>query len=329
MGTLADIGERKAIALVERTIARSGSAGLLGDDCAALPLGQEYLLVTTDMVGRHTHMPPSMTPYQIGWTVVAVNLSDIAAKGGRPLGVVIAYGLPKTTTEHFLTELTRGAAACANHYGTTIVGGDTKETSEVALTGTALGLVKKALFMPRKGARPGEIVAVTGTLGKAAAGFLALQQGMTSSKVTKALLEPQPRLKEGQRLASSRAVTSSMDLSDGLSSSLYQLSSLNHVGFTIEWDRLPIAPELRMVKKRRGARDEEAAVLHFGGDYELLVTMQEAAFPAVQRRLRRLGTALTVIGTVTKRKDVRCTGGPSPGIVPNKGFEHFSGHVLG
>ena len=142
-----------------------------------------------------------MTPYQMGWFLVAINLSDIAAKGGDPLGLVLSYGLPKKTSEPFLRQLTKGADDCAVTFGTTIVGGDTKETTEITLCGTAFGSVKKAEFMSRIGAHPGDVVAVTGTLGKAGAGYYALKQKSNEKKLSKALLEPLPRLKEGRLLA--------------------------------------------------------------------------------------------------------------------------------
>ena len=123
---------------------------------------------------------------------------------------------------------------CAKRCGTRIIGGDTKEAADITLVGTAVGLVKKTEYMPRKGACPGDVVAVTGTLGKAAAGYIALQHGQTMRRLTRGLFEPWPRLQEGRVLARKHCITSSMDLSDGLSSSLYQLQELNHVGFTID-----------------------------------------------------------------------------------------------
>lgn len=324
--TLADIGERAAIRRIEKILTK-GKHGLgIGDDCAAIDLGNEYLLVTTDMMAQRTHIPPQMTPYQIGWFLVAINLSDLAAKGGTPLGLVLSLGLPKETSERFLIELTKGADACATSFGTTIVGGDTKENPEVTLCGTAFGCVKKDEFMPRTGASPGNIVAVTGTLGKAAAGYYALKRKILDKNLTKALLEPVPRLKEGRVLAQQQCMTSSMDISDGLSSSLYQLQEINHVGFEINKRAIPLAPEILMVTKKNQGLAPYTLALHFGGDYELLVTLPEASFEKARKALRRHGADLSNIGTVTRKEDILLIDGPRKKILENKGYEHFKKH---
>ena len=184
---LSDIGERNAIKRIETILSKGDVAVGIGDDCAAFTIGDDYLLVTTDMITQKTHIPEGMTPFQIGWFVVAINLSDIAAKGGRPLGLVLALGLPKNTSELFFTELMKGADACAIQNDTHIVGGDTKENPEITICGTAFGLVRKDEFMPRKGAKIGDVVAVTGTLGKAGAGYLANQHHIHDKALSKAL----------------------------------------------------------------------------------------------------------------------------------------------
>lgn len=299
----------------------------IGDDCAAIPLGKEYILITTDMMTQCTHIPPQMTPYEIGWFLVAINLSDLAAKGGTPLGILLSLGLPGKTPEDFLVDLMRGADACATTYRTTIVGGDTKENPEITLCGTAFGRVKKDEFMPRYGASPGDIVAVTGTLGKAGAGYYALQQKQRKS-LWKALLEPVPRLEEGRILACQHCVTSSMDISDGLSSSLYQLQEINHLGFEIEHHALPLARGLPRVSQGNQRIDPSQIALHFGGDYELLVTMPEGSFEKTKKALRRSGTNLSRIGRVTRKKEIILLDGTQRKTLENKGYEHFKRHFF-
>jgi thiamine-monophosphate kinase len=326
MKRLADLGERAAIQRIARILSKGKNRAGIGDDCATIDMGKDYLLVTTDMMSQKTHIPSQMTPYQMGWFLVTINLSDIAAKGGIPLGIVLSYGLPKQTSESFLKELTKGANACAVAYGTTIVGGDTKETTEITLCGTAFGTVKKTEFMPRIGAHPGDVVAVTGTLGRAGAGYYALKQKKQEKKLSKALLEPQPRLKEGRLLAQQQSVTSSMDLSDGLSASLYQLQELNMVGFEISKDALPLASELRKNTYSKLGIDPYSVAVHFGGDYELLVTIDEDSFETTRTALKKHGARLTVIGTVTKKKEIILIDGKNKRILKNKGYEHFKRH---
>lgn len=326
MKRLADLGERVAIQRIAAILTKGKNNLGIGDDCAAIDLGNKYLLVTTDMMSQRTHIPSQMTSYQMGWFLVAINLSDIAAKGGTPLGVVCSFGLPKKTSEMFLRELTKGADACAVRFGTTIVGGDTKETTEITLCGTAFGIVKKDEFMSRSGAQPGDVVAVTGTLGKAGAGYYALQRNKKEKKLSKTLLEPQPRLKEGRLLAQLHSITSSMDLSDGLSASLYQLQEINSVGFEIDKNALPLAPGLdRRFHTDYGA-DPYYLALHFGGDYELLVTVTPQKFEKTKQTLQKHGITFTSIGIVTQKRESILLENGIKKILPNKGYEHFKKH---
>ena len=327
MRTLADIGERAAIRHIQRVVTKGKHDTGIGDDCAAIDLGKEYLLVTTDMMMKRTHIPPQMTAYQAGWFLVAINLSDLAAKGGAPLGLVLSLGLPRKTSEGFLLCLMKGADACATSFGTTIVGGDTKEDPEITLCGTAFGRVKKDEFMPRLGAAPGDIVAVTGSLGKAGAGYYALKQNIQRN-LFKGLFEPVPRLKEGKILARKHCVTSSMDISDGLSSSLYQLQEINHVGFEIDKHAIPLARGLTKVSKKNQETNPYQVALHFGGDYELLVTMPAASFEKAQKAVQRTGTMLSNIGRVTRNKDILLMDGVQKTPLENKGYEHFKRHFF-
>lgn len=327
---LADLGERTAIRRIAKILTRKQNQFGIGDDCAIIDLKNEYLLITTDMMFQRTHIPVQMTSYQMGWSLVAMNLSDIAAKGGIPLGVVCSFGLPKTTSERFLKQLTKGVNDCAVYFDTTILGGDTKETMEITLCGTAFGTVKKNQFMPRTGVRPGDIIAVTGTLGKAGAGYYALKYRLGGKTLSKPLLEPQPRLKEGQLLAQQRVVTSSMDLSDGLSASLYQLREMNDIGFEIKRNSLPLASELVILSDKYPDTDVYSIALHFGGDYELLVTIPQKNFSKIREKLKNYDVDLTPIGTATKKKSIILLDKKNKRILKNKGFEHFKiNHRLG
>jgi thiamine-monophosphate kinase len=264
----------------------------------------------------------------MGWFLVAMNLSDIAAKGGTPLGVVCSYGLPRRTSESFLKALTKGADACAVRCETHIVGGDTKETTEITLCGTAFGTVKKNECMPRAGAHPGDIIAVTGVLGSAGAGYHALKQQKHTQTLSKKLFEPVPRLKEGRLLAQQHTVTSSMDLSDGLSASLYQLQEVNAVGFEIQENILPLAQGLSKLFDIHQKKKMYNVALHFGGDYELLVTIRPEYFQRTQQTLQKHGLVLTAIGRVTKKKEITLHIGQKKIVLENKGYEHFTRHMF-
>jgi len=320
---LSDLGERKAIRLISNILSRGDEAVGIGDDCAALDFGEEYLLISTDMISKKTHVPEIMTPWQIGWFVVAINLSDIAAKGGKPLGLVLSLGLPGDTSVSFLEELTRGADECATTYRTSIIGGDTKENPSVTICGTVFGTVKKDEFMSRKGTKPGDIVAITGTLGKAGAGYYAIQSSIENDEILKGLLEPKPRINEGIALAREKVVSSCMDISDGLSSSLYQLQELNNVGFEIAKEKIPLSRMLIKLAREDENLDVYKYCLHFGGDYELLLTIPPSEFEKAQRNVEKTGSYLTNIGQVTKGNEVCIIDDNVKKILPNEGYEHF------
>lgn len=323
MKKLSDIGERKAIRLISNVLSKGDIAVGIGDDCAAIEFNGEYLLVSTDMISQKTHIPKNMTPWQMGWFVVAINLSDIAAKGGRPLGLVLSLGLPGGTSDLFLEELMKGADDCTTKYNTTIIGGDTKENPNVVVCGTVFGIVNKSEFMSRTGAKPGDIIAVTGSLGKAGAGYYAIEHDVEDREIQGLLLEPKPRLQEGMTLASLGFVTSCMDISDGLSSSLYQLQELNDVGYEIEKEKIPLSQSLfktSMTVKNLEAYDYG---LHFGGDYELLLTMPSDKFEKAVQALRKTGCKLTEIGRVTKENKVIIVDEGVKKTLANRGYEHF------
>jgi thiamine-monophosphate kinase len=270
-----EINERALIEHIAGLLAKPGKNTVVGageDDCAVLDLGgDDYLLATTDMLHRKTDFPLQMSGWQIGWMSVAVNLSDLASKGAKPLGVLMAIGIPPDMELGFLDEIIKGMDDCARIYGTQVIGGDMDSHDELTITGTALGLVKKDLLIRRSGAHIGDLVCVTGTLGTAGAALISLQKNITiDQQILKALFEPTPRINEGMALAKTRAVTSMMDISDGLALSLHDIAKASCVGFKIYEDRLPVLPEVRNLLKS----DELLEVSVFtGGDFELLFTV--------------------------------------------------------
>ncbi len=323
--TLQDFGERKLIDQIDMILSKNKRISGIGDDCAFISIGDRYLLVSTDIVSQRTHYPLIARPKDMGWFVTAVNLSDIAAKGGIPLGILLAYGLPKDMPVSDFEEIVHGANACALSCQTLIIGGDTKEHNEIVISGTSVGIVDKKECMFRKGAMPGDIIAVTGKLGKAAAGFLAIEEGEINEISLQGLLHPIPRIIEGRKLAKSRKVHCCMDISDGLSSSLYQLQKVNHVGFSINASYLPTDLSLESICKKNHISSIEY-LLHFGGEYELLLCMPPESFSILQANIAP--TCLTAIGEVTE--EVSIVLNDTSGIVSleNKGYEHFSSHFF-
>src|SRR5207247_2577684 len=287
-----------AIDLLARIYGRGRSRGL-GRDCGFVDWGDDHLLVTADGVNRETHIPTGATPQQIGWYATAVNLSDIAASGARPLGFVAALSMPADTDVEFLRGLAMGMEECVREFGIAVLGGDTKESEVLSIAGTAFGRVRKDRILLRSGARPGDAIVVTGDLGRAgyAAKMLEQSSGMRSEALNR-LLRPYPRIADGMFFSESGAVTSCMDLSDGLGVSLGQMATMTKLSYQIDEAALPRYFGLASLPPAVA----KELVLYYGGDYELLATVRPEAIQTVlapysqssQREHRRL----TVIGKV-------------------------------
>ncbi len=314
-----ELNERALIARISKLLAKSGNNVIVGageDDCAVLDTGgEDYLLITTDMLHRKTDFPPRMSGWQIGWMSVAVNLSDLASKGAKPIGVLMAMGIPPNTELGFIEEIARGMDDCAGRYGTQIIGGDTDSHDELTMAGTALGLVKKELLIRRSGAMEGDLVCVTGNLGTAGAALFTLDKKIsTGEEILKALFEPVPRINEGMALAESRAITSMMDISDGLALSLHDLSKASGVGFKIYEKKLPVLPGVRRLLKGEELLE---AVVYTGGDFELLFTVAPDNIEMVRK-----ACPLTVIGEVIEEGVFIERASGLEGLKA-KGYEHF------
>ncbi len=318
MGTLADLGER---ALVRRLLAIYGKAEErgLGDDAAFLPVGDRYLLLATDSINARTHIPPGVAGDQVGWYAAAVNLSDIAAMGGKPFGLLVSLILPPQLEVSYVESMARGLHACAENYDVAILGGDTKEGAEISVCVTAAGWTQGDRVLRRKGARPGDVLAVTGVLGWAGWGLSRLKEGIEENRAMDAVMRPQPRVEEGLLLAASGGVTSCIDDSDGLAASLGQLSEASQVAFRVEYDRLPQAPPL--VDQEAAARKN--TLLFQGGDFELVFTCRPGRWEGIRGSLLEMGTQATAIGEVLEAGDNVLVIEGREEILDPRGYEHF------
>ncbi|HYM39540.1 MAG TPA: thiamine-phosphate kinase [Thermoplasmata archaeon] len=322
MTRLSDIGEREAIAILTRIFDRGAPIGL-GHDVGVVEWGEDYLVVTTDVVNPRTHVPEGSRPDQIGWYLVAVNLSDVAAAGARPLGFVGALSLPPSTDVDFLKGLARGMEACAEEFGIAVLGGDTKEADVISLAGTAIGRVRKDRILLRKGARPGDAIVVTGALGRAGLAVAQLADPEMKSEGIKQLLHPYPRLREGQIFSESGAVTSCMDISDGLALSLAQMAAMTGLSYAVEWEKVPRYEPLEALPVER----QKEHALYAGGDFELVATVKSGSVPDLVGRLnepqRGVRHGLAVIGKVgTPGPNLLVVGGKQEPL-QDRGWEHF------
>ena len=320
MKTLGTLGEREAIRMIDKIVKSDVDIGI-GDDCAAIDIGVRYLLMTTDMMASKTHMPKGMGPYDVGWSIVAVSLSDIAAMGGRPLGVLTAIGMTRGHPIDYLEQIVDGMNDCAQRFGTSIVGGDTKEHEILTLCSTAIGVVDKDKILLRKGARPGDLIAVSGELGRAGAGFYSMKRNLSLDEAEAALRRPQPRLKEAAALAESGLVTSCMDISDGLSSSVFEMSRNSGLTYEIDYALIPKAKEVE--KAFQDIERQKSLVLNFGDDYELLFTVRRESASSLESIASDIGCPLTVIGKVTSGEENILIDNNKREKLENLGYEHF------
>lgn len=311
MSNCRELGERDLIRHISGIL-----GGIVNDDCALIDSGDHFFAVTTDMLHRETDFPDIMTPWQIGWTAVAVNLSDVAAMGAEPAGILIAAGIPPETELPFIDQLFQGFKDCADKYGTKVLGGDMDSPRELNLTGCAFGFVEKDLVLRRSGARPGDLLCTTGSLGGAGAGLWAWKHGDLKNTFIKNLLEPRPRMNEGRALALSRAVTAMMDNSDGLALSLSDLSEVSGVGFVVKEEAIPIAPG---IEEMVGHEESLRQVLSAGGDFELVFTVKPDRLEAA-----RMACDFTIIGAVVE-EGIWIESHGERRRIPPKGYEHRIG----
>ena len=249
-----------------RALARDPAARGLADDCAVMEFGGEALVLTHDMMVEGVHTLPGQDPADVAWKLVAVNLSDLAACGARPLGVLLGHMLG----EHD-ARFAEGLAEVLEHYGVPLLGGDTVAGGSPRAWGlTAIGAATHRPVPSRAGARPGDGVWITGSLGAAMLGFEALRDRTETD--SSAYRRPLARLAEGEALAP--LVTAMMDVSDGLLLDASRLAGASGVTLALDSAAVPVA-----------APDRRDDALRWGDDYELLFTLPasvQSPVPATQ-----------------------------------------------
>jgi thiamine-monophosphate kinase len=290
----------------ERAALRQIAASLssAGDDAATV----DGLVVTTDMLHETADFPEGTTRYTAGWRAVGASLSDVAAMGAEATAAVAVYAAPtfeSTDIDAFL----KGARSVCRTVDAEYVGGDLDTHEEFTVATTAIG--ETAAPVSRDGASPGEVVCVTGRLGRSAAAVRLFARG--NHERANDLFRFEPRVAAG--LAAATDATAMIDSSDGLARSLHQLAEASGCGFDIERDALPIAEVVGEV----AATSEDALELgvFFGEDFELVFTAPEAAVEDIRARSP---TRVTVVGTVTE-SGVEMDGQP----LPDRGYTHGQG----
>lgn len=301
---LSDMGEFRFIEKIRSLVQKRGDVKVgIGDDAAVLRIGKgRTLLFTTDMIleGKH-FLKDQATPFEIGWKAMAVNVSDIAAMGGVPTYAVVAAGLPSSLSEKFLRELYRGMSAVCRRFGIALVGGDTNASERIVLAVSLLGQAPKGGALLRSSAKPGDAIFVTGSLG--------------GSYASKKHLRFIPRIRESQFLAAHGRVHAMMDISDGLGSDIFRLTSESRAGACLYEKAIPVSPAAKSVKH----------ALTDGEDFELLFTVGAKDAARLLNSWPKRLTGIHCVGHVTARskgvkllmRDGRMR------VLKESGFDHY------
>jgi thiamine-monophosphate kinase len=320
----------------------------IGDDAAVLapPPDSRQILLTTDLLTDGIHFRRADMPgLLLGRKALAVSLSDIAAMGGVPRSCLASVGFPRGTSYAYARDVARGLAGQARRHGVAIVGGDTCAARSLFVSVALLGTVEPGGAVRRDGARPGDGLYVTGSLGAAATGLRILKQGRrrggasgsrgtlglrgtaarrAAAEALRAHLDPVPRARAGRALGAAGLATAMIDLSDGLVRDLPRLCRSSGAGALIEEAAVPVA---RAASVLLGPERALRCALSGGEDYELLFAARDDAVPALRQMARRLHLKITPIGRVLPRREgirlLTRAGRYVPFETIRGSFEHF------
>lgn len=321
-----EIGEWKIIDMIFKIIDKNEKMVLpYGDDAIAMKLQKGYFLViNVDMLVGKTDVPPGMDEYCIGRKVVTMSVSDLAAKGAKPIGFLSSIGLKKDMDVEKLEKIYRGMNDAAKMYGMHILGGDTNEADDLIIDGIAIGIAKNVV--PRCGAKVGDIVAVTGLFGNVSSGLKILLENINvpkklRNKILKDVYNPKAHVREGYILAKKKLINSSIDSSDGLAISLHEIAQKSNVG--IEIYNIPITREAEYFAKKNGI-DPFELVFYGGEEYILIVTISEENWNKALDEIKKINGRLIKIGKVTENiGEIVYREGDEERIIEKRGWQHF------
>ncbi|MEM0158819.1 MAG: thiamine-phosphate kinase [Thermoplasmataceae archaeon] len=314
---LQQIGERE---IIRRIFVTSGMTQEI-DDCATLPHGNSYSLYTTDVIRRSTHIPEGAGPDLIGKFAVNINLSDIAAMGGIPDGFLFSLLIPPESEIDYLEELASSISRALRPFNCELLGGDTKEGSELVIAGTAIGHQLKSKTMKRSRLRKGQIVGHLNSLGRGGAGYLSYKMGFNREMGIKMMLDVNARIKEAQ-IIGEHGGQFMMDLSDGLFSSIHQMKRDYGIGFKIVEDELRFHPQVMKLSKVSGLHPLD--IIDYGGDYELFFSIDNSHYRDFMDAMEGEKIDVHFIGEAWDGENMIFDGQQWTKI-KRKGWEHFTG----
>jgi len=328
--TVSSLGERAIIARITSRLAMPPWVVVgPGDDAAVIKPARGALdVLTTDALVDGIHFDLRFVPPDaVGYRALAVNLSDLAAMGAEPRTALLSLLVPDDLNVGTIDGLMDGLLALASQYRVALIGGNiSRTTGPLTIDVTATGSVRPRRVLTRSGARPGDEVYVTGTLGNAATGLELLRAGDTADSTQRGCVErylrPDPRVRAGMLLGRNRAASSCMDLSDGLGDAVRQIAEASDVGLTIDAAELPVADEVKKWHLDK-CRNLLQTVASGGDDYELLFTSRPSQRGRFRSVIKQLGDLrVTRIGVVTKARDVLLSTESGKHVLP-PGYEHW------
>ncbi len=325
---LGELGEFGLINRIAGRVARKDGVTIgIGDDAAGIASTPGWLtLVTSDMLVEGIHFDLDLCDARtLGRKSLAVNLSDIAAMGGRPRHFLLSLAVPPVLPVEFLDGFVAGIMERAEEFDVALVGGDTCSSRDgLVISVTAIGEQRPGKVVRRCGAAPGDLILVTGTLGDAALGLELLRRGERQGAAVARHLDPSPRVREGLSLVEAGLPTAMIDVSDGLLADLGHILDQSGVGARVELARLPLSPSFHRAAAAL-VHDPFVFPLAGGEDYELLFTVPPSRQAIVPDVLKGCGVQASVIGEITGDGGLTVlneSGSVYP--VAAKGYDHFS-----
>lgn len=330
---LADLGEFGFIGTIAARAARHAGVSIgIGDDAAAtVPTPGMTLLTTADLLAEGVHFDLAWSdPHTLGRKSLAVNLSDIAAMGGIPRYALLSLAVPADVPLEFLDRFMAGFLQQAERFGVSLIGGDTSASrGGLFISVTLMGEQLPRLIVTRSGAKPGDLICVSGTLGDSALGLELVRGGERCGAAVGRHLDPEPRVGLGLALAEAAIPSAMIDISDGLIADLGHVLRLSGAGGRVSLADLPLSREYREQGGRYGA-DPYALCLGGGEDYELLFTLPSQRLEEAQTLGRAAGVPVSVIGEIVAETGVCLVAPDGSRYEPRAGgYDHFRRTVRG
>lgn len=290
------------------------------EDCIVLRLNKKNLLISTDSVSYLSNLPRKASASQIGKFLASINLSDIAAMAGNPLGMVASFLISPEFDVDFVDQIVEAADITLKKFDAAYLGGDSKEGTDLAISGTIVGEQSDRLIRRRSDIRKNQLLGVTGTLGRGASGYVFFRSEYRSMRGIDLMLNFEPRIREA-RIISELGGKFMTDLSDGLTGSIFRAKTDFGIGFRIVEDEIPLDKNVAKAAQISGANPTDIA-MNYGGDYELLFTIDNSKYRDFRAAVESEKIPVSFIGETWEGGNILFDGAKWNDITGG-GYEHF------